>query len=93
MTTSDPAWDPEILESMKPGAVTFAWDDGEILTVPAPEGSLKDLNTAWEWVDEQIKAFKEGKGSPRSVCLRLENGAFRGLRFPEVKPGAVHDPY
>ncbi|MBI5250104.1 MAG: hypothetical protein HY912_11480 [Desulfomonile tiedjei] len=92
MSNSDSIWDPKILESMKPGAVTFAWDDGEIRTIPAPEGCLKTLNTAWEWVDAQMLEFIKGKGRPRTICLRLDTGEFRGLTFPDVKPGDIDDP-
>ena len=55
MSSSDSIWDQKILDSMRPGAVTFAWDDGEILTIPAVEGCLKSLNKAWEWVEARMK--------------------------------------
>ena len=92
MSSSDSIWDQKILDSMRPGAVTFAWDDGEILTIPAVEGCLKSLNKAWEWVEARMKEFSEGKGRPRSICFRLDSGEFRGLKFPDVKPGEIHDP-
>ncbi len=92
MSNCESTWDPKILADMKPGAVTFAWDDGEIQTVPAPEGALKNLKLAWEWVDAQVREFSQGKGRPRSICLRLETGEFRGLRFPDVRPGTLDDP-
>jgi hypothetical protein len=39
-----------------------------------------------------MKEFNEGKGRPRSICFRLDSGEFRGLKFPDVKPGEIHDP-
>jgi len=74
---------------MKPGAVTFAWDDGEIRTIEVPELTLDDMQRAWEWIDPRVKEFEKGKGRPRSVCFRLTNGQFRGLRFPDWNPGAL----
>jgi hypothetical protein len=91
MSSSDSTWDPKIINSMKPGAVTFSWDDGEIRTISAPPGSLKNLQTAWEWVDVRLREFSEGKGRPRIVCLHLDSGEFRGLRFPDVNPGIMDD--
>jgi hypothetical protein len=92
VSNSESTWDPKILAEMKAGAVTFAWDDGEIQTVSTPEGALKNLKAAWEWIDAQMREFTKGKGRPRSICLRLENGEFRGLKFPDVKPGMIDDP-
>jgi hypothetical protein len=92
VSNSESTWDPKILADMKPGAVTFAWDDGEIQTVSAPEGALKNLKEAWKWIDVQMTEFSKGKGRPRSICLRLESGEFRGLKFPDVKPGMIDDP-
>jgi hypothetical protein len=89
MISPDSKWEPEILDSMREGAVTFAWDDGEILTIQAPQGSLKTLQTAWEWVDVKLREFSQGKGRPRTICLRLDSGEFRGLRFPDIKPGIM----
>ncbi|AFM25155.1 hypothetical protein [Desulfomonile tiedjei] len=91
MSTPESKWDTKIIEKMHPGAVTFAWDDGEIVTIPAPAGALKSLQTAWEWVDPQLREFAKGKGRPRSVCLRLDSGEFRGLKFPDVNTSL--DPY
>jgi hypothetical protein len=82
-------WDEHIVGSMKPGCVTFAWDDGEIRTVEAPAGTLQTLQSAWEWIDPVLREFERGKGKPRSLCFRLADGQFRGLRFPEGKPGTL----
>lgn len=89
MTDSGSPWSDAILNSMKPGCVTFAWDDGEILTVETPEKTLDDMPKAWEWVDARLREFEQGKGKPRSVCFTLTNGQFRGLRFPDWNPGAL----
>ncbi len=72
---------------MENGAVTFAWDDGEIVTVPAPGGVLDNMKSAWQWIDAQLKEFQAKKSRPRSLCFRLAGGEFRGLRFPDWKPG------
>ena len=89
MTSPVATWEPRILDNMRPGAVTFAWDDGEIRTIQAPECSLKTLQTAWEWIDVQLREFGKGKGRPRSICLRLDSGEFRGLKYPDVNPGIM----
>lgn len=80
-------WNKEILDQMREGAVTFSWDDGEIMTISAPEGTLNEMRTAWEWIETQLNEFKKGKGRPRTICLRLKTGQFRGLRFPDGVPG------
>ncbi len=82
-------WDAKILDSVKPGCVTFAWDDGEIRTVPAPEGALDEMQSAWAWIDQTIKRLTEEKERPRSVCFNLTNGQFRGLKFPDWNPGVM----
>ncbi len=92
MQSNDSPWDTRILEAMEPGSVTFVWDDGEIRTVPAPEKTLDAMKSAWAWIDERLNEFKKEKGRPRSVCFRLSGGQFRGLRFPDWKPGLTHDP-
>jgi hypothetical protein len=89
MADTESPWNESILSRMEPGAVTFAWDDEEIKTVAAPENTLEDMKTAWEWIDARLREFEKGKGRPRSVCFRLTNGKFRGLRFPDWNTGAV----
>ncbi|MBI4964047.1 MAG: hypothetical protein HY913_12280 [Desulfomonile tiedjei] len=89
MSEKEAPWSEDILNSMKPGAVTFAWDDGEIRTIPAPEKALDTMADAWKWIDEKLKELGLEKGKPRSVCFRLTNGQFRGLKFPDVQPGAI----
>jgi hypothetical protein len=81
------AWEPRILESVKPGCVTFAWDDGEIRTIEAPESTLNDMKSAWAWIDDTVKRLSEQKERPRTICFRLANGQFRGLTFPDRRPG------
>jgi hypothetical protein len=80
-------WDPDMLAKMLPGAVTFAWDDGEIRTIPAPPGTLADLKSAWAWIDPTLRDLEQEKGKPRKLCFRLDSGQFRGLNFPDWKPG------
>jgi hypothetical protein len=92
MSAADSPWDEKILKSMKQGAVTFAWDDGEIRTVTAPEGTLDTMKSAWEWIDLRVKELEAEKGRPRSLCLRLSTGEFRGLKFPDWKPGLMEEP-
>lgn len=87
MSTGDSPWDEKILNSMKEGAVTFAWDDGEVRTLPAPEGTLDTMKSAWQWIDLRMKELASEKGRPRSLCFRLSTGEFRGLKFPDWKPG------
>ena len=89
MSSDDSPWREEILKSMKPGAVTFAWDDGEVRTIAAPDKTLDTMQSAWEWIDARIKDFTREKGRPRSVCFRLSAGEFRGLQFPDWNPGAL----
>lgn len=89
MSSNESPWDQRILDSMKPGCVTFGWDDGEIATIEAPEKALDTMQSAWEWIDVRVKDFEEGKGKPRTVCFRLASGEFRGLKFPDWNPGAL----
>ncbi len=89
MSTDDSPWDKEILNSMKPGAVTFSWDDGEVRTISTPDGTLDAMKSAWEWIDLQMKEFQAEKGRPRTICFRLSGGEFRGLKFPDWKPGLM----
>lgn len=89
MASSDSPWEEKILNSMKTGAVTFAWDDDEVRTVATPDRTLDTLQSAWEWIDARIKEMEKEKGRPRSVCFRLTSGEFRGLRFPDWNPGAI----
>lgn len=83
------AWDTKILEKMEPGCVTFKWDDGEIRTIPAPQGALDEMKSAWTWIDETLRKLTEERGRPRSVCFRLSDGQFRGLNFPDWQPGVM----
>jgi hypothetical protein len=83
------AWEPRILKSMKPGCVTFAWDDGEVRTIEAPESALDEMKSAWAWIDGTVKQLVEEKGRPRTICFKLSNGQFRGLTFPDGKPGIL----
>lgn len=83
------AWEPRILDAMKPGCVTFAWDDGEVRTIEAPEDALNEMKAAWAWIDDTVKKLGEEKSRPRSICFRLANGQFRGLRFPDWRPGVM----
>ncbi len=76
---------------MEDGSVTFAWDDSEIRTIPAPAKTLDTMQSAWVWIDARLKEFQEDKGRPRSVCFRLPDGTFRGLKFPDWNPGAMED--
>ncbi len=87
MGTGGSFWDEEIICSMKPGSVTFAWDDGEIRTIPVPPRTLDDMKSAWQWIDVQMKELQVERGRPRSICFRLSDGQFRGLKFPDWKPG------
>lgn len=89
MPPEDPPWDPRILESIEPGAVTFAWDDGEIRTIRAPERALDTLKSAWEWIDPMMRDLERERGRPRSICFRLTSGEFRGLNFPDWNPGEL----
>jgi len=83
------AWDAAILDAMKSGCVTFAWDDGEIRTIDAPQGALDEMQSAWIWIDETVRKLSEERGRPRSICFKLSNGQFRGLKFPDWRPGAM----
>lgn len=85
------SWERRILDSMRTGAVTFAWDDDEIRTIDAPAGTLDAMKSAWVWIDATLKELTAERGRPRSVCFNLSNGQFRGLRFPDWKPGAMDD--
>ena len=85
----DSAWEPWILNQMAPGAVTFAWDDREVRTIRAPPGTLADMKSAWAWIDARLRDLEAERGKPRTVCYRLDSGAFRGLRFPDWDPGAL----
>ena len=76
---------------MKSGAVTFAWDDGEVRTISAPEGTLDTMKSAWEWIDLQMKELQAEKSRPRTICFRLSGGEFRGLRFPDWRPGLMDE--
>lgn len=87
MSTGDSPWDEKILNSMKEGAVTFAWDDGEVRTLPAPAGTLDTMKSAWQWIDLRMKELASEKGRPRTLCFQLSTGEFRGLKFPDWKPG------
>ncbi|MFZ5866754.1 MAG: hypothetical protein ACOYXY_12805 [Thermodesulfobacteriota bacterium] len=89
MGSQESPWGDKVLESMKPGCVTFSWDDDEVRTVEAPQGTLDTMKTAWEWIDTKIKELEAEKGRPRIVCFRLASGEFRGLKFPDWNPGAV----
>jgi len=89
MSEKDTPWSEEILKSMKPGAVTFAWDDGEVRTIAAPEATLDKMDSAWKWINERLKELEQEKGRPRSVCFRLTTGEFRGLKFPDWNTGAL----
>jgi hypothetical protein len=82
-------WEDWILEAMESGAVTFSWDDKEVRTIPAPEGTLKTLQSAWDWINARLLEFEKGKGKPRTVCFTLDSGEFRGLRFPDWNPGVM----
>jgi hypothetical protein len=85
--TDSTVWDEKILGQMRPGAITFAWDDGEIQTIDVPEGTLISMQSAWDWINPVLKEYEQGRGKPRSLCFRLANGTFRGLRFPDWRPG------
>lgn len=87
--SDDSPWEQLILDSMEAGAVTFAWDDGEVRTIPAGEGTLDAMASAWAWINDRLKEFEKEKGRPRSLCFRLTGGEFRGLRFPDWNPGAL----
>ena len=89
MSAKESPWDQRILDSMKPGCVTFGWDDDEIVTLDTPPETLDTMQSAWTWIDARIREFEEGKGKPRTVCFRLANGQFRGLRFPDWNPGVL----
>lgn len=89
MSANDSPWGEAIIENMKPGAVTFAWDDGEVRTIPAPEKTLDSMKSAWEWIDMKMKELEKEKGRPRTICYRLTSGEFRGLKFPDWNPGAL----
>jgi hypothetical protein len=85
------SWDRRILDAMESGAATFAWDDGEVQTIPAPNGVFDEMKSSWAWIDERLREFEKTKGRPRSVCFRLSDGRFRGLSFPDWKPGDLSD--
>jgi hypothetical protein len=89
MADLNKAWDPKIIASMEPGSVTFSWDDGRIQSIPAPEGTLESMQKAWEWVEQKVKSFETAGDKPRTVCFRLSSGQFRGLRYPDWKPGVM----
>lgn len=89
MTPQDSSWDQRILDTMEPGSVTFAWDDGEVRTVRAPDHALDTLKSAWQWIDATMKELDPQRGRPRSICFRLSSGEFRGLTFPDWNPGAM----
>lgn len=89
MPQEDTPWDARILDKMKPGAVTFAWDDGEISTIEAPEHVLDTLRSAWEWIDPKMRELEQQRGRPRVICFRLTSGEFRGLKFPDWRPGEL----
>jgi len=89
--SNDSPWEKSILDAMEPGAVTFAWDDGEVRTIPAGPGTLETMKSAWEWVDVRLRELTGERGKPRSVCFRLANGQFRGLKFPDWRPGVLGD--
>lgn len=82
-------WEEWILEAMEPGAVTFGWDDKELRTIPAPEGTLKTMQSAWDWINARLLELEQERGKPRTVCFKLDSGEFRGLRFPDWNPGAL----
>ncbi len=87
MSSTESPWSQEILDHVRPGFVTFAWDDGEIRNVEASEKTLGTMKEAWAWIDERLKEFAADKGRPRSVCFKLGGTEFRGLRFPDRNPG------
>ncbi len=89
MSAEDSPWGEKVLMSMKPGAVTFAWDDDEVRTVAAPDKVLDTMQSAWEWINARIHEYEKEKGRPRKVCFRLTSGEFRGLKFPDWNPGAL----
>jgi hypothetical protein len=89
MTAQDKPWDDKILDAMEAGSVTFAWDDSEVRTIPAPDKTLETMQSAWEWIDARLKELEKDRGRPRSVCFRLTNGKFRGLKFPDWNPGPM----
>jgi hypothetical protein len=89
MTEAGPVWDRKIIDAMQKAAVTFAWDDGEIRTVPAPEKALDTMQSAWNWIDVKLKELQEERGKPRSVCFFLAGREFRGLKFPDWQPGPL----
>jgi hypothetical protein len=89
MPDNKSVWDESILQSMKPGHVTFAWDDGEIRTVQAPNETLDSMQSAWEWINPKLRELEAERGKPRSVCFKLTDGRFRGLRFPDWNPGVL----
>ncbi|MGO9570361.1 MAG: hypothetical protein ACLP5H_22750 [Desulfomonilaceae bacterium] len=91
MSTGDSPWDKEILDSMKRGAVTFGWDDGEVRTMSAPPGTLDTMKSAWEWIDVRMKELQAEKSRPRTICFRLSSGEFRGLKFPDWRPGFIEE--
>jgi hypothetical protein len=89
MSDRKPPWDKKVLDAMESGAVTFGWDSGEVVTLHAPEGTLDTMQSAWPWIDARLKSFAEKEGKPRTLCLRLTSGEFRGLRFPDPCPGPL----
>lgn len=89
MSPEDNPWDVRILDQMEPGAVTFSWDDGEIRTIKTPDHALDTLQSAWEWIDPKIRELEHERGRPRSVCFNLTSGEFRGLKFPDWRPGEL----
>jgi hypothetical protein len=88
---ADSVWDAYILEAMRPGAVTFGWNDNEVVTIDAPDKTLDTMQKAWEWIDVQMRRLEQERGRPRCIVFRLNNGQFRGLRIPEQKPGPLDD--
>ncbi|MDQ7783348.1 MAG: hypothetical protein RDU20_10740 [Desulfomonilaceae bacterium] len=82
-------WEDWLLEAMEPGSVTFGWDDREVRTIAVPEGTLKTMQSAWDWIGARLIELEKERGKPRMVCFRLDNGQFRGLRFPDWNPGSL----
>ena len=88
MPTGSP-WEDWLLDAMEPEAVTFGWDDKEVMTIPVPEGTLASMQAAWDWINPRLVEFEKERGKPRTVCFTLDSGEFRGLRFPDWNPGAL----
>jgi hypothetical protein len=38
-----------------------------------------------------MRKLEKTRGRPRSVCFKLSSGQFRGLKFPDWKPGILDD--